>query len=337
MKSIPFYFNYLPALEKNIYKKLEEGIGQCETQIRVMGTSAQVKKILPMVFLDNPQFFYVDTTQFSVVGSPVSCSVSLGYHKSRAEIRSMSERLARIEARFLEEIRRKQMGNLLCIKYAHDFIIRNTSYAHENLASQVVYGDVSGITGVLFQKKAVCMGIAMTMKWLMDRAGIPSAVVEGHLLERGESPSPDYRGQPDRNDHAWNLVCLNDIWHCMDVTMDLGGSSGDFIGYDYFLRSEKHMDVYLQHPPYLVDCTRETGSYFIRNRAVFTQEKEIENYIRHCVQGRKKRIYFTLDQSAACLPQEKVQRIIQKNIPCAYNLRCNDRMAVYDISLQVTR
>lgn len=332
MESMRFYYTFLSLPEKKIYNKIAEGIRQCSTNISAAALPAQVKKIIPMVFLDNPQFFYVDTTHYSVI-SGLGCHIEMGYHKNREEIRSIEPRLQKIGARFLEEIQKKRMNNLMTVKYVHDFVIRNTSYSFDSLNRRQTYGDVSGITGVLLKKSAVCLGISMTVKWLLDLAGIPSAVVEGYAMELGGGPAAVYTGQAELTNHAWNLVCLNDAWQVMDATMDLGASSSGHIGYDYFMRSSRAMASCVQHLPLPVDCSRETGSYFVQNRTVFSKEETIEKYLRYCIQNKKKRIYFTLTGEAALLPDDRVRKIIHRNMPCAYTLRYNDKMKIYDMFL----
>lgn len=108
MESFRFYYSFLSPLEKKVYNGIADSISKYETNIRVMGTAGQVKKILPMVWKDNPQFFYVDTTQYSITSAGVVCCINLNFHKNRAEIRSLTPRLEQLGSRFLEEVRRKR-------------------------------------------------------------------------------------------------------------------------------------------------------------------------------------------------------------------------------------
>ena len=55
--------------------------------------------------------------------------------------------------------------------------------------------------------KGICLGYASTFQLFMDLLGIQCITVEG-TAHGGTS------------DHAWNQVCLDGDWYCVDVTWD---------------------------------------------------------------------------------------------------------------------
>lgn len=63
--------------------------------------------------------------------------------------------------------------------------------------------------GPLVNQKAVCLGYATAFQLLMDMAGVECITVVG--ASRGST-----------RDHAWNMVRLDGLWHCVDVTWDEG-------------------------------------------------------------------------------------------------------------------
>lgn len=335
MNKLKYYYNYLTPLEKKIYEGLEKGLTNRSDPIRVMGSGTQVKKIMPLVYLDNPQLFYVDNTQLSLMDGGLFCIVTPCYYKDQAQSRAISAYLQRIADRFLEEIRKKRLNNQMTVKYAHDFVIRNTEYARENLISGQAAGDVSTIVGVFCNHRAVCMGIAMAEKWLLDLAGIPSAIIEGYVDERGMARIPDYSGTAEQNNHAWNLVCVNDLWYHMDVTMDLGATpSGKPVAYDYFLRSDTVFRKCAQYicPAGISD--EERSSYFASSHSILRDRRQMEQYIGECLRKKKKRIYFELQGNAVQLTQDQVRSYIGGAYPGGFSIRTNPRLHIYDIILQ---
>lgn len=79
--------------------------------------------------------------------------------------------------------------------------------------------------GGLIRGKAVCLGFATTFDLLMDMAGVECVVIIGAAYYSLE-------------DHAWNMVRLNDQWYCADPTWDEGGSWNYFnVTSDYLART----------------------------------------------------------------------------------------------------
>lgn len=332
MNSLKYYYERLSPLEKKVYEGLEKGLAGRVSPIRVMGSGFQVKKILPMVYLDNPQFFYVDNTHLSLVDAGLFCIVTPVYYKDSGQIRSIEAYLKRIDDRFLEEIRKKRLNNHMTVKYAHDFVLRNTKYARESLAAGQAAGDVSTIVGVFCNHSAVCMGIALAEKWLLDLAGIPSAVIEGYVPDAGFSVST--AGDAVQNNHAWNLVCVNDLWYHMDVTMDLGSSSSGRLAYDYFLRSDGVFQKCARYvrPPEIEE--RERYSFFAGAHAIIKDRRQLEQYVSVCLRSGKKRIYFELQGDAAGLPGDQVQRYVRGAAPGRMTIRVNSRLNIYDFCFE---
>ena len=63
--------------------------------------------------------------------------------------------------------------------------------------------------GPLRNGKGVCLGFATTFQLLMDLSGVECITVVGAAFQSQE-------------DHAWNMVRLNDTWYCVDATWDAG-------------------------------------------------------------------------------------------------------------------
>lgn len=325
MNYFKYYYQSLSPGEKKIYEALEKGLVSRADSIRVMGSGIQVKKILPMVYLDNPQFFYVDNTQLSLADGGLFCIVHPCYYKTEAQCRSIEAYLQKIAGRFIDEIRKKRLNNQMTVKYVHDFIIRNTSYAKENQASGDASGDVSTIVGVFCNQRAVCLGIALAAKWLLDLAGIPSGVMEGCVSE----------GMEKENNHAWNIVSINDLWYHMDTTMDMGASiSKRQISYDFFLRSDavfRRLALYVP-PGEMADI--EKYSYFASSHTVLRDKTQIESYIKNCIRNKRRRIYFELGAGCEAVSREQIGKYLSSVYIGSYRIRMNVKLNIYDIFLQ---
>lgn len=112
------------------------------------------------------------------------------------------------------------------VKVIHDWIVNNTRY-----------GELSDrqdqfMTGVLYQRQAVCAGYADLFSYAMAVLGIPCELVTGYV---------------DGGDHAWNRVFIEGEWKYIDVTWDdpliyYRGVRQDILQYDYFLISAEEME-----------------------------------------------------------------------------------------------
>lgn len=89
-------------------------------------------------------------------------------------------------------------------KRIHDYLVGNIEYGYmdgDNGDDSNAYSSY----GALIEKKAVCNGYAQAMKLLCDLTGVPCQMISG--LADGEN-------------HAWNLVELNNEWYHVDATWD---------------------------------------------------------------------------------------------------------------------
>ena len=105
---------------------------------------------------------------------------------------------------FLENIKDlKSVAEI--IKYAHDFIIKNTNYAYDENGEPSQVLSAHNIAGFFTKQNIVCEGYAKTFQILMNACGIDCYYVSG-VVSTGS--------------HAWNYVYVNNGWYFIDVTWD---------------------------------------------------------------------------------------------------------------------
>lgn len=328
---LKFYYQFLSSSECSIYRDIVEGIKKQQKNIRILGGRKRAERILNFVYYDYPEFFYVDTTKTTLQTSGVTTTIQIGYHKSPAEIKTIEQKLEAVSQRFLRQVEKTKMDNLKLIRYVHNFIIEHTEYASENKSQGQVYGDVSSINGVFLNHKALCKGIALAAKWLLDKAGIMAAVMEGRMIDQDSPRLKHYTGVCNEINHAWNLVCVNDAWHFMDVTMDLGRSKKDWICYDYFLRNQEIFDSYVQYKDLYVSCKQELSSYFVVCNVAFSETEVLKKYLKYCRKKDKRRIYFQLKGEASKMGEEQVMALAGQYIVGECRYRVNKKLHIYDI------
>ena len=89
----------------------------------------------------------------------------------------------------------------------HDWLIKHVAYDY-TLNQRSAYTALT--TG-----KTVCTGYAMLMNKMLKEAGIKSYIITGNLSQTGSSIP-----NPERENHVWNLVQIDNQWYHVDVTND---------------------------------------------------------------------------------------------------------------------
>lgn len=92
----------------------------------------------------------------------------------------------------------------------HDVLIERAEYdpaAISHIQPDEEDPDNDNPYGLLIHGKGICLGYSSAFQLLMDMLDIECVTVFG------------YSGS-ENDDHAWNMVCLDGEWYCVDVTWD---------------------------------------------------------------------------------------------------------------------
>lgn len=142
-------------------------------------------------------------------------------------------------------------------------------YLHDLLCRRAAYDDTAparhSAWGALMEGRAVCDGYARAMTLLCRLAGIRCGMVTGETLTpAGSLP------------HAWNMLCIDNAWTQLDVTLDDQGQE-NIITYFYFNLTDVQMaadhtqDSALALPP----CTQDTALWHARRSALVRSPEDI--------------------------------------------------------------
>ncbi len=89
---------------------------------------------------------------------------------------------------------------------AHDYITTHVTYDSDELSLLGSAKEESSTPyGALIYGEAICMGYTTTFQLFMDMLDVESIIVTG---------------SSDGEDHAWNMVCVDDKWYHVDCTWD---------------------------------------------------------------------------------------------------------------------
>lgn len=113
------------------------------------------------------------------------------------------------------------------IKALHDYVVLNAAYDYDNYLRDTIPDDSYSEYGILILNTGVCQGYALTMKLLLQLAGIETYYITGTA---------------NGGLHAWNMVVLDGNYYHVDATWDdpVPNRPGQ-VRYNYFLISDKQM------------------------------------------------------------------------------------------------
>ncbi|MDO5382143.1 MAG: transglutaminase domain-containing protein [Eubacteriales bacterium] len=119
-------------------------------------------------------------------------------------------------------------------KAVHDWMILNCEYDKENYYNGTIPWNAYKPEGVFIDKKVVCNGYALAFQLCMDILGIESKIVVGRA---------------SNDDHAWNIVKMDDgCWYHVDVTWDDPGSDREIkLNNTFFNVTDDYMRNYGRH------------------------------------------------------------------------------------------
>ena len=208
------YYDMLNDNEKSIYKQIYANVSSMKNIfVPVNDIDANgLKRTVEAVFYDHPELFWLNTEYSYKYTKDGKCvQVIMSFNEASKNIDSAKDKF-NSAANTIISSASKYNNNYEKEKYVHDYIIRNTSYNTGVSLNQSAYS-------ALVNKNSVCAGYARAFQYIMIKLGIPTYYVVGTASE----------------DHAWNIVALDDGYYNVDVTWD----DQDKVSYAYFNKTDK--------------------------------------------------------------------------------------------------
>lgn len=162
----------------------------------------------------------------------------------------------------------------------YDWVTKNIVYDNHFIRNRIE-GDTTLLQepyNVVARKKAVCGGYSKLIKTMCRQVGIESEIVYGW--------TKDFRGVFDQQEHAWNVVKINNKWYVLDATW---GASGADAAKKYFLTDpsvflENHYPHdpmwQLTNPPIGFDCFSKRKQCADDKKNVFNYRDTIETWLK---------------------------------------------------------
>jgi len=197
-----------------------------EFTIEYRGSTAEIERLLTKATEEAAQR---DTY---IAGHLSNREMEYEYSKTKATIRVKQSYLTNLQQEkavesmvdsIVSTAQPEEMTDFEKVKFVNDYIVKNTEYSEESIASS------HSAYAVAYEGKGVCQGYALFAQKLLEALGMESMYVVGEVYTGG---------------HAWNLVKVDGEWYHLDTTWnDPVPDRGNGVRYDYFLLNDRDMRV----------------------------------------------------------------------------------------------
>lgn len=208
------YYHMLDAKGQHMYRQIyanASALNEAFVPIEAV-PSSEIRDIICAVYNDHPELFWLNTAYVCKYDKNKICAeLELDFNETADELDSASAEFNNTVNNILTQV--QNLGsNYEKEKRVHDLLIDKITYLSNAKMSQSAYS-------ALVNEETVCAGYARAYQYLLQKLGIPCYYCTGFAGE----------------DHAWNIVALDDGYYNVDVTWDdtPGGE------YDYFNKTDQ--------------------------------------------------------------------------------------------------
>jgi hypothetical protein len=209
------YYAMLDEKGKHVYRQIYANANDLTQMFAPVEdiSAEQLKAVFQAVYNDHPELFWLDTAYFCKYKRNGQCvEIDLRFNQTALD-------LEKSKAVFSENANSVLSGagglqnDYEKERYVHDALIEKISY---NMGAQMNQSAYSG----LVNGQTVCAGYARAYQYLLQQLGIPCYYCTGFAGEN----------------HAWNIVKLEDGYYNVDTTWD--DTETESVSYDYFNKTD---------------------------------------------------------------------------------------------------
>lgn len=198
----PLYYPYYEMLDEqgqHLYRQIYANakvLNEAFSPIEPIKAN-RMKDIFSAVYNDHPELFWVDTAYTCKHKRNGDC-VEIGLMFNRtAKNPERENAIFEDAAEEILSVARGLQNDYDKERYIHDMLVQKIDYVKSAEMNQSAYS-------ALVNGRTVCAGYARAFQYLMQQLQIPCYYCTGYAGE----------------DHAWNIICLDDEYYNVDVTWD---------------------------------------------------------------------------------------------------------------------
>ena len=280
-----FAYDQLEENVQSVYAQLYTGVSERKQKFTLNASDTEdIKSALSALIIDHPEFFWIDgnagMSGYKALGI---WQISLDFTVNADEIDSIAARIDEKANEYLASLP-EGASDYDKVKAAYEYIIRTTDYDTSSRNNQ-------NIMSVFLDGRSVCAGYARALQYLLKKAGVWCAYIEGTTGASMEG-------------HAWNLVYIDGVYTYVDPSWgdptygeDATDASRLEIIYDYLcLTSDELMRI--RHIPTgvyaLPECTDTRFDYYRLNGLFYEgfDPDAVSGAVWHAVDEAERSVFF---------------------------------------------
>lgn len=308
-------------MQEDIYNSFYCGLINFKKQIKLKGF-VDYKDMFSKVVNSRPELFFVGKsfTQEPVVNGAM---IRPQYVYNEGQVQMINQKLNIIANQIILKNINSHQSDYDKVLVLHDYLKASIKYDKQAAGSNnIKYHNAYNIIGALVDKKCVCSGFALAMKYLCDKVGVECLVVEG-IADNGENIE----------NHAWNIVKINGYYHHVDVTWDNQfASDSEIENYAYLNIDDKTLskDHNWNKKDYPA-CPIAPYNYFYFNKALMENKIQLERYIYQNMMDLNEHILFKVRENSKLKNELSVSidRIVHKAAKKCKNVKIKNWKYVY--------
>ena len=209
----PYYAMLEPGLQQ-LYRQIYANAQNLNTSFvpAVEVSVSQVKMVFEAVYNDHPEMFWLETGYSCKYLGDGKCVELILKYNDTADYLDQAKAQFNEMAEVILSGARSQGTPFDQEKYVHDALMEMVEYDEAADMNQSAYS-------ALVLGRSVCAGYARSFQYLMQQLGVPCYYCTGTSGE----------------DHAWNIIRLDQTYYNVDVTWDDTNPAT----YDYFNKSDQ--------------------------------------------------------------------------------------------------
>lgn len=281
-----YYYDKLSQRDKKIYKAIYDGIMHYKPYVEVPGVNLHentVGWIYHCVLWDNPFIFSVGEYAMWHAVSADKSRIKMTTLCDTSSEKKYRKQIEDEVNKILSAPGLQRMTDFQKEVFVHDFVINNIQYDH-TLGDGGAKIQPYTVYGALVEHKAVCEGIAKTVKLLLNILDVKCIVVSGKF---------------DGTGHAWNMVKLNDWSYNLDVTMDMGRVvHPGMMRYNYFNFRDSDISNYkVDNAQMIPECKAIEYNYLIKAAGFVSNYERLKIYIENGLKKKRPCLYFKINRN----------------------------------------
>ncbi len=266
----------LDVRQRNIYDSIYDAVSKGKTEFSISSSAKMISilNIIKIVLGEHANLFYYDNCKIHYSEFGNRKIIKLTKWANGLKLAVFDDKFKKESQEIIARTIKNNMNKMQKVLAIHNYLVNSVSY-HDAFGYDFNYQHYHTAYGAIVEKSAVCEGISAAFCYLLGLVGIDSTIVNGSTEKL------------HKNDHCWNIVCIDNKFYHFDVTWDLKNKMNKGSNcFDYFGLKDSDLKERTWNKELYRSCDSNDMNFFNLTKAVAKNEQElVEIGLRQCQKG----------------------------------------------------